>query len=596
MKPLPHIEIVTRPQALVLPRDGRLVWYFGDDYQCFMDLEAQQQMAPVGDVLNRVANRLNYELVNLDAALSNGRFPCSWASSMLAERNPLTSDFCLDICRIIGLLEGLSQGERHLVVVDDPSLGRAVDKICRTAGHDSVWRGPRWQPFRFLCNVVRAQAGAFRMLWERRSEKSKTVSSAHIGILSWASPNSFKTFDRDAYFGALPSWLKDRGIVSARLFKPMVWMASFQHFKTALKECSAPVAMISDFIPLTAMASALFGLALFPWAVCRSLKLEGFDLTALVKRAIGQEFLSANFVLSYGYSRVAATMKAQGMELSELLYPYENQPWERALILGFRHHLPSTRLIGVQHAPLAMNYFSACASKRQWRENTVPDLLVTIGQEFKHRVIEYGAPADRVVVGGTLRFPYMAPLKAIEPRVKNQSKTILVSCAIHFGQSYELCHRVMMAVRDVENVALLINFHPAVDAVSRERLIAKLAPLAKGLSVRYTDAPAYDLLPSTDLLVYAQTGVAFEAAALGIPILFVGSVTGLDLDKFDAGQSNSYRDQLSLTDAIVKKIEANGDEELAWAKVARHFTVAEEDWWVNFVASHFPYRGQQAET
>ena len=45
--------------------------------------------------------------------------------------------------------------------------------------------------------------------------------------------------------------------------------------------------------------------------------------------------------------------RAAGFAPRALFYTFENQPWEKAMLAGFRNALPGTMFIGVQHAPLA---------------------------------------------------------------------------------------------------------------------------------------------------------------------------------------------------------------------------------------------------
>src|SRR5262249_505257 len=136
----------------------------------------------------------------------------------------------------------------------------------------------------------------------------------------------------------------------------------------------------------------------------RRLAIGGVDVTPLIRWARGREAVSTRLVSASMYHGLARGLRRLRVAPRAVLYTYENQPWEKLMLAGFRRALPSTILIGVQHAPFAEQYLGAHPSRRQWHDGTTPDLLVTIGEEFRDRLIARGAPPERIVVGGALRY------------------------------------------------------------------------------------------------------------------------------------------------------------------------------------------------
>src|SRR4029077_15024763 len=112
------------------PEPGdRSLWYLGRDFARLSRLSGATgagRIFPVGEALNDVATRLRPDIFALGKHIASGRCRLSWAASDMAELNPATSDLHLDICRGIALLEAARAGGNHLVVVDDPTLGRAL--------------------------------------------------------------------------------------------------------------------------------------------------------------------------------------------------------------------------------------------------------------------------------------------------------------------------------------------------------------------------------------------------------------------------------------------------------------------------------------
>src|SRR5262249_1327461 len=137
----------------------------------------------------------------------------------------------------------------------------------------------------------------------------------------------------------------------------------------------------------------------------RKLVMGDVDVSPILALWLTKEFIGSRAVAAGLFADLAHELYKRGIRPRALIYTYENQPWEKVMLLGFRRSLPETLLIGVQHAPLAEQYFSGHPSRLQWEDGTAPDVLVAMGEEFRGRLIDGGAPAERVVVGGALRFP-----------------------------------------------------------------------------------------------------------------------------------------------------------------------------------------------
>jgi len=100
----------------------------------------------VGDAIDDVANRLSDEFINIDQKLIQGRFYHSWLASNLGERNPYTSDFLLNICQAIAVIESAHQGGQHCVVVDDYFFGDLLLRACRDNKIGVSWYRPFTSP------------------------------------------------------------------------------------------------------------------------------------------------------------------------------------------------------------------------------------------------------------------------------------------------------------------------------------------------------------------------------------------------------------------------------------------------------------------
>jgi len=298
---------------------------------------------------------------------------------------------------------------------------------------------------------------------------------------------------------------------------------------------------------------ALWGWLVFPFAINSRLEIDGHDMSPLLRHFVLEEIYSPQIIQALLFGNVAANMQKRKAVPKTLVYVYENQPWEKILLLSFRRDLPNTKLIGVQHAPFSDRYLSIFPSKRQWQDGTAPDILLTIGDEFLNQLISKGAPPDRVAIGGSLRMPHLANTTKYAPnKSSNQIKQILVSCPMEKTQAIELSTKAIYATQDIKGVEVLINFHPS----SGSRLIADVKNMVSGLAqnthVKFIVESAAQGLEKSDLLLYNSSGTVFDAASKGVPALYVGPLNGLNFDKLPKKGEANCRTIKELNAAIIK--------------------------------------------
>jgi glycosyltransferase involved in cell wall biosynthesis len=527
-----------------MPAAGaRLLWYFGGSYEELVrissSLSAACTVVPVGDRLNALAERLWNELIGLDERLASGRFPLSWTASDIAEFNPYTSDLGLNLCRAVALVEAARSGGSHLVVVDDDGLGRALAKTCRRAGIAARWRGRgrRWLvPW---AKALRAHLWFLRdWMRLRRALARHAASPAALSgrapwLMSWIDGRgSPEPAERDRFLGGLPGWLRQDGCRIGWLGNPATWVTSNDDVAAdaARGRGQEPCVLVPAFQRLADLPRAYLHLLAIPFAVRARLTIADVDVTPLVRRALARVMASPKLVRAALYADLAKAIERRGLRPELVLYTYENQPWEKAMLLGFRRALPATRLIGVQHTPFARNWISGHPGTRQWRDGTAPDLLLTIGAEFRERLLATGAPAERIRVGGALRFDRPAKAAAApSPHRSDGSRRVLVTCPMEAGDAFELAHKAASATSAL-GVRTLINFHPMVDASFRTAVRERLTRLIDCRHVDFVDGNAAAWLGQADVLLYTSSSTVLEAAARDIPVIFVGSSIGLDLD------------------------------------------------------------------
>jgi CDP-glycerol glycerophosphotransferase (TagB/SpsB family) len=141
-----------------------------------------------------------------------------------------------------------------------------------------------------------------------------------------------------------------------------------------------------------------------------------------------------------------------------------------------------------------------------------------------------------------------------------------------------------VATADLEDTALIVNFHPMVDEAFRAKIRERATQAADCGHVSFREESAKALLGEVDVLLYNSSSTSFEAAAAGVPAIFVASDIGLDLDPMSGQGAARCRAAGELRKSLVRLLH---DEELRRANVTvsqahlrRCFAAASEPAWL----------------
>jgi len=535
--------------------DDRRIWYFGGDYAEYLELRAalgeSAEFQSVGEAIDAVARRIAPDLIELDARITSGLCAVSWLASDLAERSPFASPFCLELCRAIALVNAARVGGQHLVLVDERRFGRALVALCQANGLSARWHGLSassgvWS------RAIRAHAGFLRAWVRQRRAIRRTpglvekLTVRHPWLMSWAEGGFAPGSDR--HLGTLADCLRLNYFKIGWLYSPVAWLYPIEAIAAAVKRSSRaePAALVGQFLRVSDLVRAYARLLAFPLTIKSRLSIAGVDVSRLLRHAIRRELASPRLVAAALYEGLANGLTRMGFAPRALFYTFENQPWEKAMLAGFRQALPGTMLVGVQHAPLAERHLCAYPSRKQWQDGTTPDLLVTIGDAFRDRLLALGAPAERIAVGGALRHADLLAKPPLSSVKLGTQQLVLVTCSMEPRESLELAYKAIAASAQIPGVRLVVNFHPMIEESIRATMRSRLARLVDCSHVEFASGAAAEWLECAHILVYSASSTGLEAAIAGVPAVFVGSDIMLDTDPMAEAQAPKCRapDQL----------------------------------------------------
>jgi surface carbohydrate biosynthesis protein (TIGR04326 family) len=219
-----------------------------------------------------------------------------------------------------------------------------------------------------------------------------------------------------------------------------------------------------------------------------------------------------------------------------VIFPFENQPWEKALRLGLRD---ATESVGSQHAPVSERWFPYFPSRRDLAAGELPDRIRTIGPLWRRLFAAHGYPPERLDMAAPLRYRHLAELALTRARSEGEPATVVVAASIGPSDSLELLVKAVRGTEPLPGVSLRIKLHPKL-GVAREDFIRDVLQVLQAnalpSTVSFVDGPVADALSDADVLLYNTSSVSYEALAAGMPIVFVASDFWFDADPVPPGR------------------------------------------------------------
>lgn len=506
-----------------------------------------------GHDINVAAHTIIEEMRTLDAQLwpgANGRD--LWDASDIAERGPETTLLYRQAAGAIAFLNAASSQRPTIFVTDERDQARTLYRLAQDASIAiQLYPQPAFfalenAGFALRCTMrgIRKRAGFIWRLtrqrwvmrkWRQGASPLKKLKNADVIIVNWADAFTYDAehpIDNDRFFGTLPKVLRNGSISYAFLSNTLEFNAPFADIARNSVTAHDDVVLMCELQTVrAAVAGALRSLA-FPWLSAKTLHMGGHDLTALLKTELWRELSSWRQTQALSFASVGKSLAHHSIAPKAVLYPYENQPWEKLLCRSLRDNLPQTRLVAAIISFFSDTFLSHFPSDQDIAQGRVPDVLLVNGSAIRDHLVHGGFPAEHISIGGAIR--YQMELKPTRKRMaKDDTITVLCCGDITYDATLQLITKAIVATSSMNYVRLVVNLHPVMDEDLREEIQRQAVSLSgcDGDHVIFSTKSTRELLEHADVVLYGLTGSVFEALAGGVPVVFVGSLTDIHHDK-----------------------------------------------------------------
>jgi len=495
--------------------------------------------------LDEVARQSRRPFLDLIAELGRRHASLAWWMSRISERNTLVSPLFLHCCHLQVGLGHIERAAGPLLAVSESwaVLGRLAE-TARKQGRPVRWlaRPPRhageclrrtWRMLHSACRFLKRRTISLRVARRITRPANATDAGRPRAILRTFIDEGSLGADgkfRDRHLPGVCAWLEGRGYdvwtIPILYNMKRSYRETWDWLNRSRQQFLNPDAFYRAGDILRTLVTALRQSTLPRGRV----RLNNCDVTAIFaeqRRRIAFEPDGLRWLL---LAQLPRRLKEAGLEPNLLLQGYENMIPEKALILGFRRHMPSTRIVGFQHPippPMLLCHFPTASEAHI---APLPDRIVCNGPLFRDVMIREGLDADRVVAGPALRYAHLGRNDAPDLDEAERSSCVLIALPLELGAAVEVFSKVLTALRDRREFPVKIKPHPMMnrDVLLRESGAADLPD-----HFAFVDGAMDVWLARARVVVSAGSAVLYEAAAAGVPSVTVGREGGLNLNPLE---------------------------------------------------------------
>lgn len=479
-----------------------------------------------------------YDFVDtIEKKIGGHQWWCSW----LSWKNPWISFFYLRFCQI-KVLETILKDEAKvknnviLVIVEEAIV---LESILQTYTKweqveiEAYYEKNKWKPKTWLKGFTRRLLALPKYVLDN-------IKFNHV--FYYQKIFDFKNNHKDIVY--LPTFIDSRSFRSGKykdpflgklltnfnfsneevVIIPIILRANKKQlllFREWLEERQFKVVLLSKL-------TSVFDIALTALNSCFSLprKITKTSLLDIeVSPLMNQEYLDewATYSMQYYFLKKLCQKINRGNTKKLVIYPFENQAWERVLLSELHKNNNNTITFGLQNAPCPMLSTRFYFSRQHIKDLPFPDYLLVNGDISYTNLSKYFQNHSEIIKSSTSR--------PISIDAKNNSAihgklSIMVGCSLGVQESIELIIFITEALRQTTNCVVNIVGHPLVNYDYKKLLEDIKAPK----HIKMTSLGFNDELKRADLMFFDSSTVGLQAMLYGIQPVFIGHETVLHVN------------------------------------------------------------------
>jgi hypothetical protein len=245
--------------------------------------------------------------------------------------------------------------------------------------------------------------------------------------------------------------------------------------------------------------------------------------------------------------RVTSKLKDIIVTPERLICWYENQAISKALSKGFRNAFPGIPIIGAQLFLHYSNYHSLSPIRSEIDASMVPDLLLETSS-YQCKLATKFAVDLHCKPCGALRYAHLFQRSKSSSATPSKETTILLLASFDIEETLELISQVQnILIHISKGVRVLIKFHPDQNA---NLVIKQFGSDFWSERISIFSGNISEALDQASIVISKGSGSIVEAAARGIPVIFLGNQTKLNINPLSGINMPIYSECYSSSDLL----------------------------------------------
>ena len=469
------------------------------------------------------------EYINLLGRINRNNHSLFWWGLDFTNKNPITSNLCNRIAHLLYLKDLISHkpSGNLLIITDDTILMRQVKILVRIEKIKiinaieiklSIKRIlKKFTPFVILRTFLKKIL--LRSYAKKYCQFSADKNKKYIVVMSLLNHQSFDKNGHyyDTYFGKFVDYLREKNIPFF-IFALIIYPSNYTILKKVkLQRPSLPLVAMENYLPFSKLVNCFFySLIKFfsPIRVKGEIKIEGMDVTYLVKRAIRDSYVSNGFFSNLCVYYCTKSL-AEQINIKKFFYPFENRSFEKMMLLALKKVPKKIETAGYQHASISLRHTNFFLSENESKVIPLPDSIITMG-EITKEILENACnfPGKILRVGCALRQNLR---RDITKKRGEKISNILVVLATGLEEYAKTLDFLDKTFKDDNSHNISIRPHPIFSLKEGIRLAPPLRfKFSSGEGI-----PLNKSLEWSDLVIYVHSTIVLEAFSWGIPAIYL---------------------------------------------------------------------------
>lgn len=446
-----------------------------------------------------------------------------WSATTTSYKSPLATNIFLNYC-FLSLIQkwGDQDIKKVLLIVENPWLirecsinfnGDSIHVIDDNFNYIKTWISFQFISYvKLLFFFVRSlKTWILDKIYKLKYHKKIAHilrNKIDVIICTWIEDRSFSgKSDRfvDQYLGYLNDYYKKMGVTTATITLPIL---SGRILKRVYE--SGEIIPSIHFARLSDIFNAFSKCLLLKWNHKNTYS-NGLKLTYLFKfEIIAEKYNVYHALLHYNIClRLFANHK---MQCHALIYPFENQPWDKMMILALRQFNTNCKAIGYQHStisPFLLNYF---LGKNENNIQPQPDVIVSNG-EYWGAILKNGGFSCPIKNGGSLRFSSNVKSDKTEIKLSGNDRDNNVLVLLSSSLDYSLDMLFYLISQPKINKKFLLRPHPDTPKTMIKKYIKKFPD-----NFIFIDGSMAENMSQVAWAIHVGTTAAIECIMQGIKV------------------------------------------------------------------------------